>query len=219
MKKSKVKRSQNHIFYIIWEWQTESAYFSTLARLCRLPHVTIYTKNFNWNIGDRDPNKKIIEDRIEKVKKRLKEKDVKINKKDKKQHICYLLDTDVYDKNWISHIVKIMEENGINVYFSNRCFEIFLLEHIWYYCKEKTDSKEYIKDIKKFYPAYSKWEWIETVNICEQLIANNLNIMRQNFKKLKKFHNSNWRIYIYDMNPYSEVIDLIEDIWWIKVES
>lgn len=218
MKKNKVKRSQNHIFYIIWEWKTECTYFSVLARLCRFKNVTIYAKDFEWSIWKWNPDKKVITTRIRNTELWLKQKDVKIDKKDKKQHICYLLDTDVYNKNWIDHITKVMREKWINVYFSNKCFELFLLEHIGYYCKEKNSSAEYIKDLKKVYPNYEKGEWIVTTNICEDLIKNKLNVVKQNFEKLKKVHESNKKIHIYDMNPYSEVIDLLENIGWIGGE-
>ena len=40
--------------------------------------------------------------------------------------------------------------------------------------------------------------------------------MKENIKKLKKFHETNWRYHIYDMNPYSEIIELIEYIEWIS---
>ena len=218
MKKSKVRRKQNHIFYIIWEWKTECAYFSALARLCRFKNVTIYTRDFEWTIWKGDPDKKIISTRIKNIEFWLKQKDVEIDKKDKRQHICYLLDTDVYNKNWINHIAKIMWEKWIHVYFSNKCFELFLLEHIGYYCKEKDSSVEYIKDLKKTYPKYDKWDWIKTTSVCEDLIKNKLSAVKQNFKKLKKVHESNKKTHICDMNPYSEVIDLLENIGWISGE-
>lgn len=216
MKKNKVRRSQNHIFYIIWEWKTECAYFSVLARLRIFQNVTIYTRDFEWTIWRGNPDKKIINTRIKNIELWLKQKDVEIDKKDKRQHVCYLLDTDVYDKNWIDHIIKIMREKWINVYFSNKCFELFLLEHIDYYCKEKNSSAEYIKDLKKTYPKYDKWDWIRTTNICEDLIKNKLSTVKQNFEKLKKIHESNKKTHISEMNPYSEVIDLLQNIGWIS---
>lgn len=212
MKKRRIKRNQNEIFYIIWEWKTECAYFSALARLCRFKNITIYTKNFEWNIWSKDPDEKVINTRVRNIELWLREKDVRIDKGNKKQHICYLLDTDVYSKNWVDHIVRIMKDKWIKVYFSNKCFELFLLEHIAYYCKERDNSREYVEDIKMTYSKYDKWDGIETTRICEELIKNGLNKIQENFKKLKKVHESNKKIHIYDMNPYSEVIDLIEEI-------
>lgn len=183
------------------EWDTEVMYLQCLSTSLRVwthPH-----KIWEVNINN-------IVRQIEKIWNHLKI-NYKINKTDIKQYpikIFYLVDIDtIKTKKEVDFIKERFKQEWIEILFSNKNIELFILEHYTYYNKE---SKSYISEIKKHTPDYKKWESTTTKWIFEGIIENNLDILKQNIKKLKDFHESSGRFHIYDMNPYSEVINLIE---------
>lgn len=183
------------------EWDTEVMYLQCLSTSLRVwthPHK-IWEVNINNIIRQ-----------IEKIWNHLKI-NYKINKTDIKQYpikIFYLVDIDtIKTKKEVDLIKKKFKQEWIEILFSNKNIELFILEHYTYYNKE---SKSYISEIKKYTSDYKKWESTTTKWIFKWIIENNLDILKQNIKKLKDFHESNGKSHIYDMNPYSEVINLIE---------
>jgi hypothetical protein len=107
----------------------------------------------------------------------------------------------------IIKIQKAFEDEWIEILFSNKDIELFVLEHYIYYNKQNSD---YIKEIKKFESNYVKWKKDITKRIFEDIIENNLENLLDNMKKLQQFHHGGWKTHIYDMNPYSEVVNLVK---------
>lgn len=204
------KINLKNAIFIFCEGETEEQYFECLKSKSRIPiHIlTIWEANIS--------NTKR---QINKIWNHLKIKYL-INKRDVKKYgirVCYTVDTDtIANIQDIMNIKQNFKKGGIDIFFSNRNWELFILEHYEYYNKE---SQNYINEIKKFELEYEKGKSLNTKRIFESIIENNIEIMKRNLKKLKKFHESNGRTNIYDMNPYSEIIDLVEYIESVSRES
>ncbi len=195
-----------NVIFAFCEWETEQTYLQCLWAFSK---VKIYTPKIGEiNVSNFERQIDVIWDYLELywINK------ININKYQIK--VYYLVDIDtIKTKKEVNLIKEKFEQEWIKILFSNKNIELFILEHYDYYNKESLD---YIKEIKKKEQKYKKWKSLETKKIFENIIENNLDKMKENIKKLKAFHESNWRYNIYDMNPYSEIIELIEYIEWIS---
>ena len=190
-----------NIVFAFCEWETEEIYLQCFWKISK---VKIYTHKI-WEINITNTKRQIgIIQNCLKNKYGINNTSIKSGK----IKVFYLADIDtIKEIKDIDTIKKQCKQEWIEILFSNQNFELFILEHYQYYTKEKTN---YIDEIKKYVPEYKKWRSLTTKRIFEWIIENNLDILKQNIKKLKDFHESNGRSHVYDMNPYSEIINLIE---------
>lgn len=198
-----------NVVFAFCEWETEQTYLQCLWNFSR---IKIYTPKIGEiNIGNLDRQIDIIWDYLEPYWIN------KINISEYQIKVYYLADIDtIKTKKEVDLIKERLEKEWIKILFSNKNMELFILEHYDYCDKE---SINYIREIKKKVPKYEKWKSLDTKKIFRDIVENNLDTMRRNMKKLKKFHESNWNTHIYDMNPYSEIVDLVEYIKRISKES
>ena len=192
-----------NIVFAFCEWETEKIYLQCFWKLSK---VKVYPHKI-WEINISNTKRQIgIIQNCLKNKYWINNSSIKSGK----IKVFYLVDIDtIKEKKEIDIIKNLFKQEWIEILFSNQNFELFILEHYQCYTKEKIN---YIDEIKKYVPEYKKWKSLTTKRIFETIIENNIDTVRKNFKDLKKFHEKNKRTHIYDMNPYSEVIDLIEYI-------
>lgn len=197
------KISFKNTIFAFCEGETEEQYLQCFWKFSK---VKIYTHKI-WEI-----NLTNIKRQISIIQNCLKNR-YGVNNWDIKKYkmkIVYIVDVDtIKEKKDVDLIKHEFNQKWIEIIFSNKNIELFILEHYKYYNKE---SENYIQEIKKFEPKYEKWKSLITKEIFETIIENNIDLMRKNLKELKKFHERNKRTHIYDMNPYTEIIDLIEYI-------
>lgn len=203
------RKSIKNIIFAFCEWETEEIYLQCLWKISKIKIIT--HKIWEINISN-------VKRQISIIKNYLKNS-YWINTtfiKMGKIKLFYLVDIDtIKNRSEVHTIKKQCKQEQIDVIFSNQNFELFILEHYQYYTKEKAN---YIDEIKKHIPEYKKWKSLTTRKIFDEIIQNRLETLSDNMRKLKDFHKKNWKTEIYDMNPYSEVINLLEDIWWISGE-
>ncbi len=189
--------------YVFVEWETEQCYFSVVSSLfrisieCEKVHLLKKTKQ-----GIINKAKALIEKTGN-------------NYSDIKKYqiwIYYILDSDLYAKSEIDCIRSNMFKYGIRVLFSNKDIETFIHAHIKY---STSNSCDYKKEIQKKYPKYDKGNSIYLQQIHEQIIWGSswtwIIMLKKNMENLKKHHKNS----IHDisiMNPYSEVVELVNEL-------
>lgn len=191
--------SKNAVF-VFCEWETEKQYFECFWSIQR---ITVHT-HVVWEVNVNN-----IKSQITNIWNHLKSK-YKFNKRELKKYwlkIYYLVDCDtIQNKKDIELIKEMFEKESIFVLFSNKDFELFILEHFVYYNKEDWN---YIDEIKKYEPEYTKWMNLKTKRIFLKIINERLDDLITNIEKLKKYHEKLNHNNIKEKNPFSEVIDVI----------
>lgn len=203
---------KNKTYFIFWEWQTEKCYFSALSeyvwndKFIKYKIEPILYSQIWTTKSKLEETRKTIFNTIYQKYDWTTEKDLfGIDSK-----IFIILDTDGnswYTKNQINTIKNFFKKDKlINVLFSNRDFELYILLHLEYY---DGLSLDYIWLIKSKYPDYRKGCDIKLKKIFREIIRNWFDsILPLNIKKLEKHHLNISNNHIKDMIPFSEVYNI-----------
>lgn len=177
------------------EWQTEQAYFSIIKLLSTL-WVRLEIKLI-WKLSWK--NKwKLIE-----LRNKIEYSDLELE--DTNSKVFFITDIDWYNRESysqkeISFIKSNLETKNINVLFSNKDFELWILLHLEQFNKS---SWNYIKEIRKYKKDYKKWWCVWNLSFFEKIITKSLENAIKNSKYLNKLHKDKKNLK--DMLPYTEV--------------
>jgi hypothetical protein len=116
----------------------------------------------------------------------------------------------VFDCDGHANIPKAIDKakaNGINVAFSNICFELWVLLHYTYSSAQHTPCDDVIKQVKIHNPNYSK----EGTYDIYAALKDKINTACTNAERLLK-HNedSNPNPHFWELNPYTDVHKLVD---------
>jgi hypothetical protein len=127
--------------------------------------------------------------------------------------VYYILDVDRYSRQDVDCVQSNMIQCGIKVVFSNKDIETFIYAHIDYPDSSACDYKTRIQAEKY---KYDKGNNLLLQQVHENIIWWNSGSwiinLKSNMGKLKKYHEKNGHNHIHEMNPYSEVVKLIDEL-------
>ena len=142
---------------------------------------------------------------VEQAIKKSKELNLDLEEDDK-AYVVFDLDTNINKNKQIKEAIDIANQNNIIPIVSTPCIELWFLLH-YEYTTATMSNDEVIKKLKKYYPKYEK-----NCNIYKE-INKNTNTAIKNAKKLEKFQTKNHKnLQMVEVNPYTEMHKLIEEI-------
>lgn len=227
-KKWRQQDNRNTKLYVVvfCEWYTEICYLKAIINLFikTMPYQILLIDKPKWKINTEKQklidignsrNKEVQRKLSDKLKSNITSVQVK-----KIIHSKYFL-TDIDDSNknncfnkvQVNTIKKTLLNLWIKTLFSNIDIETFIYSHVLY---SPSDACNYKKEIKKVHNKYDKGDSLDLQKIHEDIIwwqsGTWIIKLKGNMKKLKDYHNSNNNKDIFDMNPYSEVVELINEL-------
>lgn len=184
----KVRILKNKVL-ILCEGKTEENYFNAFKEDLGLP------KNFSVKVieSDKSDCKGIVLDAIKRAKK------------DDYKEVFILFDHDNQANR--KEAFELAEKRGVRVFFSSICFEF------WYLCHFKNSTKVFNSEaeleieLKKQngFENYSKTDFKHY-----SILKDKLNTAKSNSKKIRgEVINNNFNVEIYNLNPYTDVDELV----------
>lgn len=124
--------------------ETEKLYFSHFNQLQNEYHI-IFAK------GRHTDPEGVVKDLV----KEMRQLDIRVREGD--IAACFI-DVDQYKNRYqqLSNALILARMNGIEIYYSNPCFELWFLLHFRYSTKQYISNEELLDEIKQYIPMYKK---------------------------------------------------------------
>jgi len=193
-KKPGTRKLEKHLF-IICEGKkdkSEYAYFDKLIANCKFEGEKVQVEVIDTK---KNTGKELVKEAIK-------------NKKFPEDIAWVVYDKDGYTKH--NETFELARAKNIKIGFSSISFEYWILIHFEYTTKSYEKSDEIISYIKrKYFPEYSK-----SSSQVYNKTKDKLSIAKSNANKIRKYQEKNnfSHIHIYDLNPYTNLDELVEEI-------